>query len=138
MGMDFEIQKPDGTREYVTMMSYGSFGDISRVGKIAGLDMDNYERITEYSGLQEEWVIQLEDVRKICLFYRELLDLVEELDRKGIILLTETEEQRQRREMDRLATTPRDRWNGVISSLHQLIDLCERVIKVGGSIVMII
>ncbi len=138
MGMDFEIQKPNGTREYVTMMSYGSFGDISRVGKIAGLDMDEYERITEYSGLEEEWVIQQDDVQKIFHFYRELLDLVEELDRKGISLLTETEEQRQRREMDRLATTPKDRWNGVILSLHQLIDLCEKTIKVEGSIVIII
>ncbi|WP_153015982.1 hypothetical protein [Methanofollis ethanolicus] len=136
--MDFEIQKPNGTREYVTMMSYGSFGDISRVGKIAGLDMDEYERITEYSGLEEEWVIQQDDVQKIFHFYRELLDLVEELDRKGISLLTETEEQRQRREMDRLATTPKDRWNGVILSLHQLIDLCEKTIKVEGSIVIII
>ncbi|MBP2146412.1 hypothetical protein J2129_001866 [Methanofollis sp. W23] len=136
--MDFEIQKPDGTREYVTMMSYGSFGDISRVGKIAGLDLDEYDRITEYSGLEEEWVIQLEDVRKILLFYREMLNLVEELDRKGISLLTETEEQRRKRELARMRTTPRDRWNGVISSLHQLIDLCEKAIKSGGSIVMII
>lgn len=136
--MDFEIQKPDGIREYVTMMSYGSFSDIIRVGKAVGLNMSEYERIVEYSGFDEEKVIQMEDVQKILLFYRELLDRVEKLDRKGIILLTETEEQRQRRERDKLATTPRDRWNGAISSLHQLIDLCEKTIEVRGSIVMVL
>jgi len=136
--MDFLIQKPDGTREYVTMMGYGSFGDISHVGRMAGLDMDEYDRITDYSGLDEEWVIPPEDVQKILLFYRKLLDLVEELDRKGIVLLTETEEQRRHRELKGFATTPRDRWNGVISRLHRLIDLCEKVIKVRGSIVMVL
>jgi hypothetical protein len=138
MGMDFEIQKPDGSRKYVTMMSYGSFGIVSHIGRTAGLDMEEYDRITDYSGLDEEWVIPLEDVRKILLFYRELLDLIEELDRKGIILLTETEEQQRHRELKGFATTPRDRWEGAKSSLHQLIDLCERAIKVGGSIVMVI
>ncbi len=136
--MDFEIQQPDGSRKYVTMMSYGTFSDIIRVGKAVGIDMSEYERIVEYSGLNEEKVIQMEDVQRILLFYQELLDRVEELDRKGIILLTETEEQRQRRERDKLATTPRDRWNGAISSLHQLIDLCEKTIGVRGSIVMVL
>ena len=138
MGMDFEIQKPDGTREYVTMMSYGSFGIISYIGKKAGLDMDEYESIVEYSILDEEKVIQLEDVQKLLPFYREMLDQLEELDRKGIILLTETEEQRHRREMDRCGTTPIHRWQGAKLTLHQLIDLCEKAIKSGGSIVMVI
>jgi len=138
MGMDFEIQKPAGTREYVTMMGYRSFSDVSRVGELAGLDMEEYDRITDYSGLDEEWVIPLEDVQKILPFYRKLLDLVEELDRKGISLLTETEEQRQKRELAGMRTTPQDRWNGVISRLHRLIDLCEKAIKVRGSIVMVL
>ena len=138
MGMDFEIQKPDGTREYVTMMSYGSFGIISYIGKKAGLDMDEYESIVEYSILDEEKEIQLEDVQKILPFYREMLDQLEELDRRGIVLLTETEEQRHRREMDRCRTTPRSRWKKVMSTLRRLIDLCERAIKSGSSIVMVI
>ncbi|WP_067052680.1 hypothetical protein [Methanofollis ethanolicus] len=138
MGMSFEIQKPDGTRKYVTMMSYGSFSDIIRVGKAAGVDLDEYDRITDYSGLEDEWVIQLEDVRKIFLFYQNLLDLIEELDRKGVSLLTETEEQRRKRELAGMRTTPQDRWKKVMSSLRELIDLCEKAIKVGGSIIMII
>lgn len=136
--MDFEIQNPDGTREYVTMMSYGSFGIISYIGKKAGLDMDEYESIVEYSGLDEEKVIQLEDVQKLLPFYRNVLRQLEELDRKGVILLTETDEQRRRREMDRCRTTPRNRWEGAKMSLHQLIDLCERAIQSGGSIVIVI
>ncbi|WFN34578.1 hypothetical protein L1S32_00200 [Methanogenium sp. S4BF] len=138
MGMDFEIQKSDGTREYVTMMSYGSFSDIIRVGETLGLGMDEYESIVEYSGLDEEKVIQLEDVQKLLPFYRKMLKQLEELDRKGIILLTETDEQRRRREMNRCGTTPRHRWEGAKSHLHQLIDLCERTIQSGGSIVMVI
>lgn len=138
MGMDFEIQKPDGTREYVTMMGYGSFGDIVHVGKLAGLDMSEYLGIVEYSGLDEEKVIPLEDVRKILPFYRKLLNIVEELDRKGISLLTETEEQRQKREMARMGTTPRHRWEGVKVNLYDLINLCEKAIKADASIVIII
>lgn len=138
MGMSFKIQKPDGTRKYVTMMSYGSFGDIVHVGKLAGLDMSEYLEIVEYSGLDEEKVIPPEDVQKILPFYRNLLDLVEELDRKGISLLTETDEQRRKRELAGMRTTPQDRWKKVMSSLRDLINLCEKAIKAEGSIVIII
>lgn len=138
MGMSFKIQKPDGTQKDVTVMSYVSFSDIIRVGEAAGVDLDEYDRIMDYSGLEDEWVIQLEDVRKILLFYQNLLDLVEELDRKGICLMTETEEQRRKRESAGMRTTPQDRWKKVMSSLRRLIDLCEKTIKVGGSIVIII
>ncbi len=138
MGMSFKIQKPDGTREYGMMMGYRSFSDVSRVGRLAEFDMEEYDRITDYSGLEEEWVIPPEDVRKILLFYRKLLATVEELDRKGISLLTETEEERWKREMARIGTTPQVRWNNVMSNLHDLIRLCEKAIKADASIVIII
>jgi len=138
MGMSFKIQKPAGTREYITMMGYGSFGDIVHVGKLAELDMSEYLGIVEYSGLDEEKVIPLEDVQKILPFYQKLLNIVEELDRKGISLLTETEKQRQKREMARMGTTPRHRWEGVKTNLRDLINLCEKAIKADASIVIII
>ena len=67
-----------------------------------------------------------------------MLNIVEELDRKGINLLTETDEQQRKREMERMGTTPRHRWEGVKMNLRDLIHLREEAIKANASIVIII
>jgi hypothetical protein len=139
MSIDFNIVKPDGTKDKWIFMSAGSFGDITTVGERAGFDMNEYIALIKDTELSESHygtILSLEDVKKILALYRKLLEVLEELHKKGIVLLGEIEEERVERDREEGRELPRERYESTRGTLQRLIDFFERAVEVNGSIII--
>lgn len=138
MGIQYMLRQPDGELEYGYSMSYGGFSSIINVGEKAGIDMSDYRRILSYTDYVEtEMVIEEEDIRTLLCFFRNMLARLQELEEKGIVLLSQNEEInfRQAVEAGRSIPSSREKFAGTIPTLRTLIELCEKALASGSPII---
>jgi hypothetical protein len=136
MAIRFEIENPDGRREFIVDMSISG---IITVGRKAGLDMREFNRITDYTDyIEDEMILESENIQKLLTFCRSMLDTLTQLERGGTVLLSSTEEIGYKRMTDVSRASPpsRSEFAGTIPTLRKLIELCEKALAVRGSIVM--
>ena len=136
MAIRFEVETPDGRREFIVDMSISG---IITVGRKAGLDMSEFNRITDYTDyIEDEMIFESEDILKLLTFCRSMLDTLTQLERSGTVLLSSTEEIGYKRMTDVSTASPpaRSEFAGTIPTLRKLIELCEKALAVRGSIVM--
>ena len=137
MAVRFEIEDPDGRREFIVDMSIS--GLIS-VGKKAGLDMSEFYRITDYTDyIEGEMILASEDIQKLLTFCRSMLNTFMQLERDGLVLLSDSEEIGYIRMMEAglAPASSKKRFSGTIPTLRKLIEICEKALAVCGSVIMI-